>query len=455
MQINLPYNWKPRHYQRKAWCYLQRGGKHAELVWHRRSGKDELSLHYTATAAFRRKATYWHMLPQAAQARKAIWKAINPHTGKRRIDEAFPPAIRKSTNDNEMFIEFVNGSTWQVVGSDNYNSLVGAPPAGVVYSEWALANPAAKAYLRPIMMENDGWQIFITTPRGKNHAFSTYNTAKSDPDAFAQRLTINDTQIIAPERIAKERLAYINDYGEEQGIALFEQEWLCDWTAAILGAYYGHAMKLAESQGRICDVKYDPKYPVYSAWDIGKTDDTSIWFFQVKPDGIYIIDFETYNNQDVDFYVKLLKEKDFPHEKLYFPHDAKAKRLGMKRTVEEQFRAAGFSVHVLAQQSIQDGIQAARKTMKISRWDAEKCANGIEALKMYRREWDTENKVFKITPVHDWSSHPADAYRYLGQAWRELPKEDKKDSRIEGIQDMSLDELWSLQGQMSNTSDRI
>src|SRR5512139_3434902 len=170
MKIRLPHNWQPRPYQMPAWDYLERGGRHAELVWHRRAGKDELGLHWTAVASFQRTATYWYCLPQYNQARKAIWDAINPHTGKKRIDEAFPKELRKSTRNQEMMIQFVNDSTFQVVGSDNPDSLVGSPPAGIVYSEWALSNPDVRAYLRPILTENRGWQIFNTTPRGRNHA---------------------------------------------------------------------------------------------------------------------------------------------------------------------------------------------------------------------------------------------------------------------------------------------
>src|SRR3954468_23201334 len=135
MQIQLPNGWRPRGYQLKAWSYLERGGKDCELVCHRRSGKDEVGLHRTAVAAFERVAGYWYMLPEYKQARKAIWDAINPHTGLRRIDEAFPHELRSVVRHDEMYIRFKNGSSWQVVGSDNPNSLVGAPPAGIVYSE--------------------------------------------------------------------------------------------------------------------------------------------------------------------------------------------------------------------------------------------------------------------------------------------------------------------------------
>lgn len=438
-----------------VWDYLQKGGRHAELIWNRRAGKDDVCLHWAAVAAHKRVATYWHMLPQASQARKAIWEAVNPHTGKTRIDEAFPPVLRETTRHNEMLIKFKNGSTWQVVGSDNYNSLVGSPPAGVVYSEWALANPTARAYIRPIIRENQGWQLFITTPRGKNHAFTTYNASKNDSEAFAQLLTVGDTRVLAPEDLEKEKAAYIADYGEDQGTALFNQEWWCDFNAAILGAYYGREMANMEAEGRITAVGYDPRYPVYAAFDLGKTDDTSIWFFQVKPTGVYCIDFLTDRGIDVEDYVKALKEKPFPIEMLILPHDGKAERLGMKRTIEEQFRDAGFKVRVLANQSIRDGIQAARYTLRRCWMDGLKCREGIEALKMYRREWDDEKKIFKDNPLHDWSSHPADAFRYLSTAWREAYVDlDKPPGEIKGLENMTIDELYEMQ-EIQSASGRI
>jgi hypothetical protein len=186
LDIELPHNWTPRIYQGRLWNYLLRGGTRAIDIAHRRWGKDEVALHWSAIAAHDRVASYWHLLPQASQARKAIWDAINPHTGKRRIDEAFPQALRKRTREQDMFIEFKSGSTWQVLGSDNFNSLVGSPPAGIVMSEWALCNPAAWAYLKPILDENGGWAIFITTPRGKNHAHAMYQMAKANPKWFAE-----------------------------------------------------------------------------------------------------------------------------------------------------------------------------------------------------------------------------------------------------------------------------
>lgn len=251
MKIRIPANgWKPRAYQMAAWEYLQSGGRHAELVFHRRAGKDDLCLHWAAVSAVTKPATYWHMLPQAAQARKAIWEAVNPHSGKRRIDEAFPHEIRSNTRENEMLIKFINGSTWQVVGSDNYNALVGSPPYGVVFSEWALAKPEARAMLRPILMENGGWQIYITTPRGPNHAKDTFESAQDSPGSFAQLLNATQTGVFTPEQLEAERQQYIRDYGQDVGEAKFEQEYMCSWAAVITGhmVFDRAALKMARKE---------------------------------------------------------------------------------------------------------------------------------------------------------------------------------------------------------------
>ena len=208
------------------WRYLEGGGTRASEIWHRRSGKDDVCLHWAAVAAHQRVATYWHMLPEFSQGRKAIWTAVNPNTGKRRIDEAFPEILRANTNDNEMFIRFKSGSTWQVVGSDRFDAAVGSPPAGITFSEWALSNPAAWAYLAPILVENRGWAIFITTSRGRNHAKTMHDMAKVNPGWHAQILTVDDTGF--PKHLVEaQRQEYHAIFGDEAGDALIEQEYYC------------------------------------------------------------------------------------------------------------------------------------------------------------------------------------------------------------------------------------
>ena len=425
-QIVLPNNWQPRGYQRPLWDYLENGGKRAIGIWHRRAGKDDVLLHRTAVAAFERVGSYWHCLPEYAQARKAIWAAVNPHTGKRRIDEAFPHELRQSTNEQEMFIRFLNGSTWQAIGSDRYNSLVGAGVAGFVGSEWALANPSAWAYIRPMLEENDGWAAFITTPRGRNHAKSMLDMAQNNPRWFAQVLSIYDTGALSQEQLDESLKEYCALYGEDIGQAQFDQEYACSFNAAILGAFYAREMVAVRREGRIADIEAIPGRPVHRAWDIGVKDDTSIWWFQVVGTQVFILDCYSQSGVGVDHYAEVIEQrrKEYGWEDGvdFVPHDARVKEWGTGRTRVETMQGLGLKPQVVSMASKLDGINAARKTLARCVFNPRCEEQGISALEQYRREWDDDKKTFKANEVHDWSSHLADAFRYLSMAWRDVPE---------------------------------
>lgn len=403
--------WSPRPYQEKLWNYLWDGGKRAVAVWHRRAGKDDVCLHWTACAAFQRIGNYWHMLPEAKQARKAIWDAINPHTGKRRIDEAFPQEIREGQHDGEMRIKFKNGSSWQLVGSDNYNSLVGAPPIGLTFSEFALADPRAWDYLRPILAENGGWALFIFTPRGKNHGYDLFQVAKKNQVWFAEQLTVNDTKAIAEEIIAEERRSGMT---EDE----IQQEYFVSFDAAIKGAYYGVLMREAEEEGRICKVPHDPTLKVHTAWDLGIGDSTVIWFAQQHSSEVRIIDCYAASGVALDHYTRMLKDghrAKYQYESHILPHDVQVADLSTGKSRLQTLSGLGLSARVLQREAVDDGISAVRMLLPRCWFDADKCATGIEALKQYRCEYDEELKVFSQRPLHDWTSDFADAFRYLAR----------------------------------------
>lgn len=411
--IDLPQDWSPRPYQLPLWSYLEDGGRRAVAVWHRRAGKDDVCLHWAAVCAVQRRVgSYWHMLPQAAQARKAIWDAVNPRTGRRRIDEAFPRSIRKATRETDMLLRLRNGSTWQVVGSDNYDSLVGAPPVGVVFSEWALADPQAWAYLRPILAENGGWALFLYTPRGRNHGATFYEAAAADPDWFAQKLTAEQTEVFAPADLARERREYARDYGAEDGDARFRQEYLCDFAAAVQGAYYGLPMNAAEAEGRIGRVPHDPALPVETWWDLGIGDATAIWFAQRAGAEVRLIDYYESSGVGLAHYARVLQERGYVYGRHVAPHDIAVRELGTGKSRQEVAAALGIRFETAPRLDVADGIEAVRNLLPRCWLDAEKCARGIAALREYRREWDDKLKAFKMRPLHDWTSHAADALRY-------------------------------------------
>lgn len=414
-----------RPYQQPFHKYLVGGGKRAIEIAHRRWGKDEIVLAATCELAHQRVASYWHCLPEYEQGRKALWTAINAHTGKRRIDEAFPPEIRESKNEQEMFIKLKCGSTWQIIGSDRYNSTVGAGVAGIAYSEFALANPSAWAYHRPMLEENGGWAAFITTPRGRNHAKAMFDHAKTNPKWFAEISSVYDTGALSAESLTETLAEYKALYGQDLGQAQFDQEYGCSFNAAILGAFYAREMHAVRTSNRIVPIVPIPGRPVHRAWDIGVRDDTSIWWFQVVGGRIYILDCYTNSGAGVEHYAEEIAKRRLEHDFIdgndYVPHDAKVLEWGSGRTRVETMQILGLRPVVVPMATKLDGINAVRKTIPLCLFHPRTEEVGVGALEQYRREWDDEKKCFKANEVHDWTSHLSDAFRYLAMAWRTIP----------------------------------
>lgn len=391
-------------------------------IWHRRAGKDDVLLDAIRTLALKDPGTYWHCFPEQKQARKAIWNGVNGNTGKRRIFEAFPEPIIKRMQDDDMFIELKNGATFQLIGSDRYDSTVGSGPKGIGYSEWALSNPAAWAYHQPMIRETKGFAAFITTPRGRNHAKTMFDNA-TGTNWFRELLTVEQTRALRPEDIAEAQAEYVGLYGEDMGQSLFRQEYLCDFNAAILGAFYAREMLALRNEGRI-----DPELeaiadrPVHRAWDIGVRDDTSIWWFQVVGGQVFILDCYTANGVGVDHYAEIIDQRRADHGWKdgtdFVPHDAKVKEWGTGRTRIETMQALGLNPQIVPMAGLLDGINAVRKTLPMCVFHPRTESTGIAALEQYRREWDDEKKAFKANPLHDFTSHLSDAFRYLSLAWK-------------------------------------
>lgn len=354
------------------------------------------------------------MLPEYSQARKAIWDAVNPHTGLRRIDEAFPREIREKTDDQSMFIRFKNGSTWQVVGSDSFDSLVGAPPVGLVFSEWSLANPAAWAYLRPILLENGGWALFIYTSRGKNHGFRTWQLSQTEPDWFGIRQNALETGVFTEAQLSAELREYISDYGEEDGTALFEQEYHCSFDAAIIGAYYGRIIARLDRDKRITSIPYDPNYPVCTGWDLGIDDATAVWFAQIVGREVRIIDYAEYRGRGLIDIAREVIAKPYVYSDHYLPHDVDTREMTIAKTRRETLESVGLRpIRAGSRLPVADGINAVRQLLPKCVFDAAKCETGLNALRAYRVEFDPKTRTPRSKPLHDWASHPADAFREL------------------------------------------
>jgi diadenosine tetraphosphatase ApaH/serine/threonine PP2A family protein phosphatase len=429
MEIDIPNNWEPRSDQMKLWSYLENGGKRAVEVAHRRWGKDDVALHFTATAAQERVGNYWHMLPKYDQARKTIWDAINPKTGKKRIDEAFPEQIRKRTNQQAMLIEFKTGSMWQLVGSDNFNSIVGSPPIGIVLSEWAIANPMAWAYLAPILEENGGWALFIYTSRGNNHGKTTYEHALNKEGWFAEKLPATYTPVFSGEQLENIKQEYINIFGQELGIAMFNQEYLCSWEGAVLGAYLAAQISQARLDGRITNVPHRTGIEVDTFWDLGIDDSMAIWFMQPVGQSYNFIDYYKATGYGLEHYSKLLKSKPYIYGNHYMPHDVEQREMTNSEVAKSRREVAedlGIKPVQTVQRArnmdtiIQVHIPACRNILAQCWFDAERCQAGISALENFRAKYDEKQKVLQNRYLHDWSSHGASAFRTFAVGWEGL-----------------------------------
>jgi hypothetical protein len=403
-KILLPNKWKPRDYQNPLWEYMHGGGRRAIAIWPRRHGKDDLALHYTACAAHERIGVYWHLLPQQNQARKAIWDAVNPHTGQRRIDDAFPKGLRETTREQDMMIRLKCGSSWQVIGSDNYDALVGTPPIGVVFSEWALSNPQAWSLIRPILAENGGWAIFITTPRGRNHAHRMFEMAKGSEEWF-------DTGVFSEETLRNELAELISERGEEDGDAIYQQEYMTSFSAGLPGAYYAKIIDRLDRDGQITAVPHNPQRPVHTAWDLGSNDATAIWFVQKYGTGWAVIDYLAGTSAKIDYYVQEVLAKPYTYGEHLLPHDADSETmLGSIRASAEGLGLKNVRV-VERTESVANDINEVRQILPICYFDKEKTAAGVDALRSYRRVWDEKLHAYRDRPLHDWASDPSDAFR--------------------------------------------
>ncbi len=425
-----------RWYQAPLYTAMTQGPQDRYIeIAHRRWGKDEIFLKAVRECANNptcpkyRVGNYWHCLPEYAQGRKAIWDSVNAHTGKRRLDEAFPMSLRKRTDNTTMFIEFHTGATYQVIGSDRYDSTVGAGPVGLGYSEWALANPSAWGYHRPMVEENKGWAAFITTPRGNNHAKAMYEMALKSDRWYAEVSDARMTGVLTEAQLQESLDEYQSIYGDDFGLAYFEQEYLCSFSGAMVGAYFGAEMNRAEREGRITTVEINPKYPVHSAWDLGKAQNNPIWFFQVIGTQLRVVDYYKPDSDDLEEWCAWMDARGY-HGTDYVPHDAvTGLQWGTKRTRIEMMRALKRNPKVIPIAPFMDGINAGNVSIRAAVFDAEKCAAGLDGLRNYRREWDDERKTFRENAFKDWAEHIGSSWRYLALSWRneviEKPKPEK------------------------------
>lgn len=400
-------NFIPRDYQQPIMDALEKKKfKRLLCVLPRRAGKDVVAFNLMVREAMRSVGSYFYIFPTYSQARKVIFDALLSD-GRRFIDFILPELV-ESVNSSEMKIRLHNQSVIQLLGSDNYDSLVGTNPRGIVFSEYALTDPRAYQYLRPALTYNNGWALFISTPRGKNHLYELWQIAQHNPsDWYSLMLTVEQTNHIPLEEIEKERQS------GELSDDMILQEYYCSFDMGVEGAYYAKYFDKLRLNSQIGQVPWEPAFKVHTAWDIGMRDSTTIIFFQIIGQTIKIIDCYEKSKEGIEHYVKVIESKPYSYGKHIGPHDIRVREFGSGITRWEKARQLGVTFTVANDLGITDGIEAVRTTLPKCWFDEAKCASLIKALENYRQEYDAKRKIYKTHPLHDVHSHFADAMRYL------------------------------------------
>jgi len=403
VEVVQEIDYKPRDQIR---AFHNRKERFAIIVAHRRFGKTVAAINDLIRSCFeidRPNVRVAYIAPYLSQAKAVAWDYALEFT--RDIPEI-------KVNHSELRIDFLNGARFRLFGADNYNAMRGLYFDAVVLDE--MADFPASAWsnvIRPALADRRGSATFISTPKGKNEFWELWHEAQDDPNWFTAMLKASDTSILDQEELDEAR----RTMGDDR----YEQEFECSFEAAIQGAFYAKEMKQATEDGRITRVPYDRAASVITAWDLGIGDSTAIWFAQFVGQEIRIVDYYESSGVGLDHYAKVLLDKEYHYEQHILPHDVQVKELGTGKSRLETLDALGIrNIEIAPKLSVEDGIQAARTMIPKCWFDDENCTRGVEALRQYRRDFDEKLKTWRGGPLHDWTSHGADAFRYLAVGYR-------------------------------------
>ncbi len=377
------------------------------VVCHRRFGKSVCGFNHLQIGALecpRERPRFAFIAPTYAQAKAIIWDyALH-------FSRPIPGVVPRVS---ELTISYPNGGTVRLFGADNPDSLRGMYFDGVVFDEYGLQPPNIfSEVIRPALSDRQGWALFLGTPAGKNQFYEVIQQAKRDPLWFHAEFKASQTgYVLASELDAARRDMTADEYA---------QEYECSFEAAIKGSIYGAELSAAREQGRITRVGYDPALPVDTDWDLGVGDSTAIWFSQSLRTGeVRLIDYYEASGEGFPHYAQVLTSKGYIYGTHYAPHDITVRELGSGKSRLEVAAEFGLRfeatprVHGAKGVEVEEGIQAARLLLGRCWFDEIKTAPGVEALQHYRRDYNSRLNEFKPTPVHDWASHGADAFRGL------------------------------------------
>lgn len=378
-----------------------RSQRWAVIVAHRRAGKTVacvMDLITRALATSKTDARYAYIAPYYSQAKAVAWDYL----------KRYSRDVAVKYSESELSVELITGSRIRLFGADNPDALRGMYLDGVVLDEFADMRPALWGeVIRPLLSDRKGWAVFIGTPKGRNVFYDIHVQAANDPDWMSLTLRASDTGLIPEDELADARKSMT----ESQ----YEQEFECSFEAAVQGAIYAKELAVVRMQGRIKSVPYDPTKLVFTAWDLGYGDSTAIWFVQQIDGRVRVIDYHEDSGEPVTSYLQVLKAKGYKYDTAILPHDAETNgKYATGKSIADVIRGAGFGIKVLKNtNSVEHGINQARLFFPKCDFDLERTKAGLEALQHYQWDYNARLDELKPTPLHNWASHGADAWRYL------------------------------------------
>ena len=417
----------------------QRDKRFGSLVCHRRAGKSYSFVHEAVIRALytpKQDARYGYIAPYRQQAKEIGWLYLK---------QAARPFVKseKEIRESELRVRLVNGAWVTMYGSDNPDALRGIYLDGVILDEFGDCRPNLwHEVILPTLTDRHGWALIGGTPRGKNAFYHLNELAKNDPDWYQMTLKASNSNILPIKELDMMKKMMTEDQ--------YAQELECSFEAAVLGTYYASLIAKLEAKGQMNKIGlYDPSQPVYATFDLGYTDSTAIWFWQIRPDGIAMVNYHEAHGKALDYYFDLLDGLGYNFKEIFLPHDAKAKTLQTGRSTVEQFlthfKDTPTEIRLTPDLAVQQGIDAARLVMPHVYFD-ENCAPGVETLRGYRRKYNELTKSYSDTPLHDWAADGADSFRYFSLVTRtqlNIPAPDNVIALVDWKpKGYSLNDLW-------------
>lgn len=414
-RVLIPYSpraaFKPYHTSEK---------RYSLTVAHRRAGKTVARINKLIRAAAvceKPSPRFAYLAPYYIQAKDIAWNYLKEYA-------APILAVGGRVNESELSVTFGhNGAQIRLYGAENAERLRGLYFDGLAADEAQDIAPAVlTSVILPALADRQGWLDLSGTPKGWGNLLgATYKRAQDDPEWFVQVLRASETGLIAPDELARLRKGMPeNEY---------EQEFECSFDAAITGAYYAKMIADAIADGRVSDdVRYDPMLPVHTAWDLGIADLMSIIFYQTARSGsVRIIDHYTASGYGLDHYAAMLDKRGYKYGKHYGPHDLAVRELGTGKSRIETAKTLGITFQTVANIRVEDGINAGRMLLPRCWFSKTKTAGLLDALRQYREKIDDKRNI-SLGPLHDWTSHDADAFRYMAvslQDYRDFKATDR------------------------------